>query len=200
MSTKLRRQREADQRRRSILNAARKLFFRDGYAGATIPQIASAAELAPGTLYLYFPSKNAIYAELLAEGYGLLEGRLRKAIQPAAAPRELAGRFIDAFFGFARENPEYFDIIFFMLRTRAGSDVSGRLDNEQVRRLQSLESQCKTVAAQLLPSLPGAGPASVDAVWSMLAGVVCFFRSDPDFQAVAAEARRLVVRGLIRTD
>ena len=47
MSIHQRRQREAEARRSAILHAARKLFWKQGYAATTMPQLATACELAP---------------------------------------------------------------------------------------------------------------------------------------------------------
>lgn len=49
-----------DQRRREILDAATKLFASRGYDLATVQAIAAKAGVAAGTVYLYFPSKEAI--------------------------------------------------------------------------------------------------------------------------------------------
>ena len=49
-----------DQRRREILEAATDLFRRLGYDVATVQAIAEGAGAAAGTVYLYFPSKEAI--------------------------------------------------------------------------------------------------------------------------------------------
>ncbi|HUU21643.1 MAG TPA: helix-turn-helix domain-containing protein, partial [Phycisphaerae bacterium] len=116
MGTTERRQREAEQRRRSILEAARRLFWRQGYAGATMPGIAAEAELAPGTLYLYFQGKDALYVELLIEGYELLLERLKEQAGVDAPPAEQGGRLVEAFIQFARDYPEYFGIIFFLIQ------------------------------------------------------------------------------------
>jgi AcrR family transcriptional regulator len=50
----------ADRQRERILRAARACFTRDGFHAATMAQIASAAEMSPGLIYRYFPSKSAI--------------------------------------------------------------------------------------------------------------------------------------------
>jgi AcrR family transcriptional regulator len=203
MSTRQRRDREARRRRQSILDAARDVFWRHGYAAATIPKVAAAAELAPGTLYLYFPSKDALYAELLAEGYETLHRRLAASVQPDAAPRRQAEALIDAFFQFARENPEYFDIVFFVLQ-REGANREGRLDAAQIQRLKDLERRSQTVAGQVLRRA-GSGNArrdraTLDALWSMLAGVIFYFSDDPSFDAVAAQAKRLLLSAIFPVD
>jgi AcrR family transcriptional regulator len=199
MGTRARREREQKQRRQSILDAAREVFWKNGYATATIPQVAAAAELAPGTIYLYFPGKDALYAELLCEGYERLHHRLIDSLQPSARPRRQAERLVDAFIKFAAENPEYFDIIFFVLQ-REGSDREGRLDSGQLRRLKTLEKRCQAVAGQVLGRASlgegKAAQATLDAVWSMLAGVIFYFRKDPSFGAVAARASRLLLTAI----
>jgi AcrR family transcriptional regulator len=49
----------------SILASATRVFARDGYARATTNRIAEAAGVSVGSLYQYFPSKDAIAIELL---------------------------------------------------------------------------------------------------------------------------------------
>ena len=56
------------QKRQAILQAARKIFVTDGYSAAKISEIATAAGVASGTVYLYFNSKEAI-AAALAENF-----------------------------------------------------------------------------------------------------------------------------------
>ncbi len=52
--------------RERILNAALDVFSAEGFRGATIDQIAIAAELSKPNLLYYFPSKEAIYTEVLS--------------------------------------------------------------------------------------------------------------------------------------
>lgn len=207
MGTLERREREKAERRRQILKAARKLFWKNGFARTTMPAIAEAAELSAGTIYLYFPSKHALYAELLDEGFDLLESRLREAVAKGRAPRAAAEALVDAFLGFAREAPDYFDVLFFTLQEpgremqvlREGRDVMTRLDHRQ--------EACKAVAAGVLrQARPGLGAEelarTVDALWSMLAGVVLYFLRDDaaTFAAVSARARSVILRGILGRD
>lgn len=204
MGTLERREREKAERKRQILKAARKLFWKNGFARTTMPAIAEAAELSAGTLYLYFPGKHALYAELLDEGFDLLESRLKEAVSKGRAPRKAAEALVDAFLAFAREAPDYFDVLFFTLQEpgremqvlREGRDVMTRLDRRQ--------EACKAVAAGVLrQARPGLGAEelarTVDALWSMLAGVVLYFlRDEPaTFAAVTARARSVILRGIL---
>lgn len=63
-----------DERRRDILEAATQLFRERGFDVATVQGIAAKAGVAAGTVYLYFPSKEAILVALQEDfEAGLLE-------------------------------------------------------------------------------------------------------------------------------
>ncbi|WP_246233132.1 TetR/AcrR family transcriptional regulator [Aurantimonas aggregata] len=55
-----------DQRRMHVLAAARTCFARSGFHGASMQQICAEAQMSPGALYRYYPSKEAII-EAIAE-------------------------------------------------------------------------------------------------------------------------------------
>jgi AcrR family transcriptional regulator len=56
-----------DLRRQLILSAAKRCFARYGFAGTTTRSIATAASISEGLLFKHFPTKSALYAEILAE-------------------------------------------------------------------------------------------------------------------------------------
>jgi AcrR family transcriptional regulator len=56
-----------DLRRELILGAAKRCFARNGFAGTTTKSVATAASISEGLLFKHFPSKSALYAEILAE-------------------------------------------------------------------------------------------------------------------------------------
>ena len=56
-----------DLRRQLILGAAKRCFARNGFAGTTTKSVATAAAISEGLLFKHFPSKAALYAEILAE-------------------------------------------------------------------------------------------------------------------------------------
>jgi AcrR family transcriptional regulator len=70
-----------DQRRLHVLAAARSCFARSGFHGASMQQICAEAQMSPGALYRYFPSKDAII-EAIAE---------EERIQAAACMQALDG-------------------------------------------------------------------------------------------------------------
>ena len=56
-----------DLRRQLILGAAKRCFARHGFAGTTTKSVAAAAAISEGLLFKHFPTKSALYAEILAE-------------------------------------------------------------------------------------------------------------------------------------
>lgn len=61
----------AQARRDTILNAALRVFSREGFAEAKMDQVAAASDLSKAALYLYFPSKNSLLQSVLKH-YSLL--------------------------------------------------------------------------------------------------------------------------------
>lgn len=59
-----RKEKEREIRRKDIIDAAEELFFAKGFDNVSMNDIAAQAEMARGTLYLYFKNKNDIYAAI----------------------------------------------------------------------------------------------------------------------------------------
>jgi AcrR family transcriptional regulator len=59
---------KSEKSRLSVLEAAAKLFRRQGYSATTLRQIAGMAEIKAGSIYYYFDSKEAILDEVLDQG------------------------------------------------------------------------------------------------------------------------------------
>src|SRR6201985_2463648 len=57
----------SDLRPQLILGAAKRAFARNGFAGTTTKSVAAAAAISEALLFKHFPSKAALYAEILAE-------------------------------------------------------------------------------------------------------------------------------------
>jgi TetR/AcrR family transcriptional regulator len=126
VTARARREREKEERRQSILRAAREVFFRDGFHRATVDDVAERAEVSKGTVYLYFESKETILARLLLEGLDELLEELERAYaaaEPLAADERLRqlGR---AYLRFFEEKPEYFQLLMATDRGRFQDSVA----------------------------------------------------------------------------
>jgi len=62
-----RREEYLQERRERILDAAIEVFGKKGFAGANVADIAEAANIGKGTVYLYFKSKEEIFSAILSE-------------------------------------------------------------------------------------------------------------------------------------
>ena len=97
--------------RRSLIEAAERIFADLGYHDASIVKITEAAGVAQGTFYLYFESKREIFDELVRD----LNRRVRHAMKEASSrgktrlEAELLG--FDAYFHFTARHPALYRII-----------------------------------------------------------------------------------------
>ena len=200
MGTMKRKEREALRRRSEILQAAREIFMQKGYSGTTISAIAKAAELATGTIYLYFESKDALYVELLTEGYTLLVDYLERGVNSSDDPKQAAEATIDAFFDFASDHKPYFDILFFVLQLEQATDWERSFPEAQAKRLTGWETKARntveTILQQAAPVAEDKRQDRLNAIWAMLAGVVFHFGWQENFPAVAAETKSLLMKAI----
>jgi AcrR family transcriptional regulator len=56
------------ERRRQILTGAARIFMAEGYEGASMSQIAAAADVSKGTLYNYYPGKKELFTAFVSAG------------------------------------------------------------------------------------------------------------------------------------
>jgi AcrR family transcriptional regulator len=104
-----RKERERRAHRAEILQAAERVFGRDGFHRATVEQVAQEADFAVGTLYNFFDSKEQLFHEvvtkLVNETYNVLEERVFSEDDPVAAVEALIDvrlRFPEEHEGFSR--------------------------------------------------------------------------------------------------
>ncbi|MCK1735779.1 TetR/AcrR family transcriptional regulator [Bradyrhizobium sp. 138] len=75
-------QEEDSSKRRQILDGARKVFMDLGFDGASMGEIARAAQVSKGTLYVYFADKGALF-EAIIEEEALQHGQVVFSFDPA---------------------------------------------------------------------------------------------------------------------
>lgn len=80
--------------RKRILEAAQQLFAAEGFEAATTRDIASAAKIATGTLFNYFPTKESIALSLISDAHAQAEERFqadcsRNSDEPLSLEEEL---------------------------------------------------------------------------------------------------------------
>src|SRR3990170_807463 len=123
-------------RRTAILVAARRVLARRGLRGTTVGDIAREAEVAVGTLYLYFPSKSAVFAALQDLLFDTIDAAVRNAALPADDMPTATRARIRAAFDACWRNRDLLRLI--LLNTDPRSKMARRLHQANRRRSQPL--------------------------------------------------------------
>ncbi len=103
-----RKEREKEQRRNDILDAAEEVFFKVGFDNATMDDVAEAAELSKGTLYLYFSSKEDLYYAISIRALQVMRQLFEETVPAEAPVLDKILAIGKAFVQFAREKSNYF--------------------------------------------------------------------------------------------
>jgi TetR/AcrR family fatty acid metabolism transcriptional regulator len=133
----------AIDRRRQILDAAIRVFARQGFHSTRVADIADEAGVAYGLVYHYFKSKDEVLNELFSERWSLLLAAIDEAdrsvqLSPRAKLEAVAGFIVDSY----RHDPELMKVIIVEV-TRAANSF-GRTHLAEIRR--AYDSIAKIVA------------------------------------------------------
>jgi AcrR family transcriptional regulator len=135
-------QEHRDAKRRLIESAAASVFAQKGYRGATVADVAKAAGISAGAIYLYFASReDLLFATVLGE-IDELEKRMRASLDGGARADEAMRSMMGAYFGFFRERPEGFRMLTAGLereaRLKADPELVADYDARALRCLELL--------------------------------------------------------------
>jgi AcrR family transcriptional regulator len=132
MGAKERREREREQRKSDILDAARSLLLEKGLNATSINKIAKRAELSVGAIYFYFKDKEELFAALQVEGLELLHQTIHQSVDSESLPEEKVRSIALAYLRFSEEHKNYFDIINYFLaspETIFPPDLKNKIDS-----------------------------------------------------------------------
>ena len=110
LGSERRREREKELRRSAILRSARREFFEKGFRSVTVESIARRAELSKGAIYLYFKSKEEIYAQILLRDIDKFHDRVKTLLDPSMSASENLRRFAEVYASFFISDRELFRI------------------------------------------------------------------------------------------
>ncbi|WP_233850100.1 TetR/AcrR family transcriptional regulator [Paraburkholderia sp. HD33-4] len=119
-----RKNRQKQALRERILDAARRIVVREGFAALSMRKIADAIEYSPATLYLHFASRDDIARALCAEGYAQLLATFVPLVQ-IADPAERLKALGRAYVAFGVEHPETYRLIFMEDPSYTGAALGG---------------------------------------------------------------------------
>jgi len=133
---------EQSARRRRILDAAEAAFSARGYHEASITEIAIRADLAAGTIYLYFQDKADLYGNVIVEKMNEVVSHVEAAIRSNVSAKVSLRAAVQALFAYHESNREFFEL-FLHQQQIATSPLNGGHWNEieelKRRNLTSIE-------------------------------------------------------------
>jgi AcrR family transcriptional regulator len=188
------RQRRSRETRDRLLAAAARVFAERGYAGGTTNHVAAEAGLSVGSLYQYFPNKDAMLAELMrahvAEGTGRVVARFGDAVPAGGSVAEALRPFVDAAIDAHRGDPDLHRVLF----------EEAPRPPDVLAELHDLEDAAVGVTAALLHASPAVRVPDPDlAAWFVVAAIeslthryIGSHRGELDLDAFGDELVRLL--------
>ena len=200
---------DSEERRRGIVAAAMPLFARQGFAGTTTKEISRAAGVSEALVFQHFPSKAALYAQILesgCEGDPGLERLL--ALEPSTASlvqmvTMMLRHFVLACGGDAQEVEA--DHRMTLMSYLEDGEYARLVFGWVQERIEPKFRACLQAAARAGDLCPGA-PCAANDFWfgHHVAATIAYTRLgghgvvpyEGDVDAVVADATRFVLRGI----
>lgn len=202
-----RRIKEKDNRKKLILKSARTLFFKKGFNKVTVDEIAKISELGKGSIYLYFNSKEEIYAQILLNDIDNFYQIASVLFEKKGSALELLEEFSTIYVDFFLNEGELFRILMtFMLhpdRMNLSKELNARILEANARSIdivgKILEKGVKS--GEFSPQINIRQ--NQNAIWGLLNGVVSLFiffgskeRRKDKINATIKSALEVFVKGL----
>lgn len=174
-----RRGKEKDNRKKVILKSARTLFFKKGFNNVTVDEIAKVSELGKGSIYLYFNSKEEIYAQILLNDIEDFNERVSVLFNKDTQSAELLVDFSCIYVDFFLNDGELFRILMtYMLQPNQMN-----LTKELNLQIFTTNANSIAVIGKILQRGIDSGEFSADidlkqnqnAIWGLLNGVISLY-------------------------
>lgn len=147
-----RRQARGERRIAQLLEAAASVFCTTGYTAASTNAIAREAGVSPGTLYQFFPNKEAIAVELggrLMHDMRETYGEALAPVDPTTPLEQAVGTIVDRFIDFNCRHPVFFALMH-------GPDIPGRIAEQHDALHATLVARIENLLRSFMPEAPQA--------------------------------------------
>jgi len=121
-----------------IIAAAMDVFSRKGYARASIREIAKAAGISIGGIYLYFRNKEGLYLSLLKNEMQVSAAKTKEIIESTKSPAEALSKYLEMHLKYAVRHKE---LILLHIREHGfafGMDIKRRFFGEQRQLIEKI--------------------------------------------------------------
>jgi len=99
-----------------ILEAATKVFAKKGFYNSTIADVSKAAEVAEGTIYLYFKNKDDLLISIFEHSIDLFIQVVRPELETETDPKKKLKRFLSLHLQLVQKNPALAQVLQIELR------------------------------------------------------------------------------------
>jgi len=179
LSPQEKRKKEKENKKNNILRAARKLFFDKGFKAVTVDSIAAKAGVSKGSIYLYFDSKEEIYAQvLIADNIEHHKDLIYFTTKEAPADElllEFSERYVN---NFLNDNELFRILMTFMLQT----EQMNLTPQQNTELIKTTNDNIKFISGILQKGInEGYFLPDIDvrhtqnAIWGMLNGIISLF-------------------------
>lgn len=112
MGSKERIQRQKEDTRKNILDAALQIVKKEGWSALSMRKIADVIEYTAPIIYEYFPNKEGILVELTRQGFIHLGMKVKAALESSSAPEEQLEAMWLAYWNFAFDETELYQVMY----------------------------------------------------------------------------------------
>ena len=214
MGTKERREREREEIRGKIMDAARELLIRDGSESVSMRKIAEAIEYSPTAIYVHFADKAALMQELCQHDFKSL-AHVFHELAEIADPVERIRQTGHTYIRFAAKHPNHYRFMFMTPHAQVQGECEiqaayeadqGKNDpneNSYLFLLQACEQAIKQGRLRKELTDPNLVAQTFWAAVHGVASIEVTFKNDPWIQFADLETRAAtmvdgIIRGLVR--
>ena len=209
MGSPEKRKKEKEGKKNNILRAARKLFFDRGFKFVTVDSIAAKAGVSKGSIYLYFDSKEEIYAQVLITDNIELNKNIRIFSTKEAPAAELLLEFSQIYINYFLEHNELFRILMtFMLQT----EQMNLTQEQNTKLIRTTNDNIKVISTIIQKGIDsGEFSPTIDirqtqnAIWGLFNGIISLylFMGNPAKRAerihsMVKDSLTIFIKGLIK--
>ena len=190
----------------AILEAAEHKFLQHGFHGTTVEEIAQAADVSVGSIYVHFQSKEGLYLALLERALEVEERYMDEAFRPTLSLGQQLFAAGWAYLRFYLDHPGYFRILAF---PHLDARPEESLPFGAQRLAERAEAQVRRVAAIIELGVKTGAARPVDPylaakfMWGAWSGVIALNLrpdrlrlDDRELKAVLDQGRRMIAEGI----
>jgi len=179
LEEKKERKKGKENRKNTILKAARRLFFDRGFKSVTVDNIAAKAEVSKGSIYLCFESKEEIYAQILISDNIALYERIKNFSHTEASAAQLLLEFARIYVDYFLNNNELFRILMTFMMQTGQMNLTEKQNNELIRST----NQNIMIISEIIQKGVDSGEFSPigdiqqmqNGIWGMLNGIISLY-------------------------